>query len=112
MPRTTMAPRSSGGDPDGAAHAGEEAAGCSELRKNDEHRDDSEVLHNQQADHDAAGKGVGDACRGEHLQDDGGAGHGDHRAEPDRFAGGHPEDEGSGGGGEAAGEQDLDRAAD
>ena len=82
------------------------------MRKHYEHRNDSEVLHNQQADHDAAGKRLGDACRGEHLQDDGGAGDGDHRAEPDRFAYRHPQDEGSGRGGERTGEQDLDGAAD
>ena len=48
----------------------------------------------------------------EHLQDDGGAGDGDHRAEPDRFAGRHAQRRRPRRGGERAGEQDLDGAAD
>ena len=100
------------GNPDGAAEAGEKAARGAELRENDEHRYDGEVLHDEEADHDPARERVGDAGRGEHLQDDGGAGDGDHGAEPDRFAGRHGERERRGAGGERAGEQDLDGTSD
>ena len=59
------------------------------MRKNYEHRYHGEVLHDEQADHDSAGKFVGDACCGEHLKNDGCAGDRDDGAEPDCFADRH-----------------------
>jgi hypothetical protein len=97
--------------PTARPEAGDEAARLCKLREDDQHWDDGEILDNKEADHDAAGESVGNAGCGEHLEHDGSAGHGYHRAEPDGFVGGHAEPGGRASGGQSAGHQDLDRAA-
>ena len=55
------------GDPDRAAEAGEKSSGRAELRENNEHRDDRQVLDNEQTDHHSARERLRDSGRGQHF---------------------------------------------